>query len=246
MALPALEAQESSNSEAKSPSSYGDLDREHTHLRRRYFVFVCLAVLLTTGITTTVFYSVSNKIDDAPALAVNIQSTLSEATECVKPVKEATDCGNSPHEARERGCRFDLMGFTWKPRECFDEELMEQFMQEKQWHWSLNPNGTELLSEGDIRTGVYEVGWTTWDYHLTHCLYMWMKLRRDVISNRPRDQSVMDLDHSLHCVEKLVTPRLDKNAWVTKFHITYPTCGGEEIDKNEGKFRLPEPGESEN
>lgn len=244
-ALGTGEAQESSSFDTEQVSNCRAPEREDNRLLKRYFIFFCLALLFAISITAAMLYNLSSKIDAATALATNQPSNFIKTSGPVEHVHEATDCGSSPHTALERGCRFDLMGFTWKPRECFDGELMEQFMQEKHWQWSLNSNGTELLSRGDIETGVYELGWTTWEYHLTHCLYMWMKLRRDIIFNRPRDQSVMDLDHSLHCAEKLLTPGINNSAWVTKFHITYPKCGGEEIDKNEGNFRIPVPGESE-
>ena len=63
---------------------------------------------------------------------------------------------------------------------------------------------------------------------------------------RLRDHSIMDLDHTIHCAGKLMMPGLDMNAWGTTFQVSYPKCGGQEVDENGGKFKFFELEESNN
>lgn len=38
-------------------------------------------------------------------------------------------CGTTANEARERGCVFEITGFTWLPQECQDTETEDEFLQ---------------------------------------------------------------------------------------------------------------------
>lgn len=50
------------------------------------------------------------------------------------------DCGETPHDAKARGCVFDLMLQRWTPAECFDEEHMERFLAKypRKWYFDID------------------------------------------------------------------------------------------------------------
>jgi hypothetical protein len=37
-------------------------------------------------------------------------------------------CGKTAEEARARGCVFEITGFTWIPKECYDPDTEEEFL----------------------------------------------------------------------------------------------------------------------
>ena len=106
----------------------------------------------------------------------------------------------------------------------FDHELMEQFSREKKWQWSLDANGTTLVSEEQIRNGEVEVGWVTWEYHLTHCLYTWKKLNRAVERRGAIDGYISNYNHTSHCSKLLLAKGAKMEAWNSEFFVQYPSC----------------------
>lgn len=135
------------------------------------------------------------------------------------------DCGHDPKTARERGCHFDIMSMIWIPHECYDRELSEEFAEEKNWTWSLNENGTDLISQENIRTGEIAHGWVQFEYHIWHCLYTWRKVIKQVErGGGPIDGYVSNHEHTDHCVKTLILRSLPKETWNTKFTILYPKC----------------------
>ena len=46
-----------------------------------------------------------------------------------------TNCGTSPEEARSRNCSFDILSFAWQTPECYDGELMRDFVEYMRENW---------------------------------------------------------------------------------------------------------------
>jgi hypothetical protein len=135
------------------------------------------------------------------------------------------DCGNNPKTARERGCHFDIMSMIWIPHECYDPELTEEFASERSWEWSLHENGTHPISEEVIRTGEIQNGWVQFEYHLTHCLYTWKKVIKQVErGGAPIDGYVSNHTHTDHCSYMLSLRSIPAERWNTPFVVLYPTC----------------------
>jgi hypothetical protein len=153
-------------------------------------------------------------------------------------------CPKDPEAAAAAGCLFDIIGIAWKFRACHDAALSTQFLSERTWAWSHVPNASAPISEAEMKTGMVRSGWTTWEYHRIHCLYMWLKLRRDLQLGRPRDDAVMNFQHTLHCMGELLKEGQDEEEWSTDWNVTYPLCGGEKVDAYAvGEFKVPRPNE---
>ncbi|POS70691.1 hypothetical protein DHEL01_v210914 [Diaporthe helianthi] len=83
------------------------------------------------------------------------------------------DCGtqDSVEEARAKGCVFDPMGWVWVRPECYDKELVEEFMNRTEYSWHTEP---KLLSESMVPLDIVFRGdhpklFTQKKYHYVHC-----------------------------------------------------------------------------
>lgn len=132
-------------------------------------------------------------------------------------------CGNSATEAEARGCVFDTMLYGWIHTECFDEELMEQYLHAGNWTWQDDPQHEAPLPDVSVvGVGHKELSgrglWATqpdssgrwvhrWEFHLVHCAYSWELMERAY--NRPNGWVVRELDyeegveHAGHCGERI-------------------------------------------
>lgn len=80
-------------------------------------------------------------------------------------------CGNSTQDATDAGCRFDVMSYTWVHPNCFDQELMYEFLGQSDWHWYQDEDSDESLTLDDVTRGQHEYVYVTWKYYMTHCTY---------------------------------------------------------------------------
>ncbi|KAJ5958811.1 uncharacterized protein N7479_005961 [Penicillium vulpinum] len=171
--------------------------------------------------------------------------TLPSILSTYNAIDSATDsqsslfqCGESAAEALARGCKFDIMSFAWVPEPCFDRELMEEFLELRQWKWYADKDGQEVESELDIREGQYPEMFVSWEYHLVHCAYMWRKMHRALLKGGVDavDGYVGSMHHTEHCSGMLLEYRQEAvnitNSWV---YAKYPACG-------KGAFQLNKKG----
>jgi hypothetical protein len=136
---------------------------------------------------------------------------------------ETTDCGGSPAEARARGCRFDIMSFSWLPISCYDNELSSEFSQLEAWTWYSGPGGTGIVIPEDIvRLGEHNHLYVSADYHFFHCSFMWRKLHRVALGLRYMDSYIYNYNHTKHCEAML--RNMSPSEINTKIGIKYPRC----------------------
>ncbi|EGP90542.1 uncharacterized protein MYCGRDRAFT_37275, partial [Zymoseptoria tritici IPO323] len=137
--------------------------------------------------------------------------------------------GQSPAEARERGCHFDVISFCWLPSQCYDAELSRIFDAENHLEWFLDPNRTQPVSHQQIMTGEYTGLYVNWNYHLRHCTAMWRKLHRAVLGkdgNAAIDGYIGVYEHTLHCEHMLLSGRDTALEIInTRIAVKYPDCG---------------------
>ncbi|KAH6659514.1 hypothetical protein BKA67DRAFT_666304 [Truncatella angustata] len=138
-------------------------------------------------------------------------------------------CGSTPGEATARGCHFDVISFCWLPDECYDAELSQEFDNENQLEWFLDPNRTEPLSHDEIMTGKYTGLYVNWEYHVRHCTAMWKKMHRAImgdLGNRAIDGYIGSYEHTEHCEQMLIGGRdVAFDTINTRIRVKYPDCG---------------------
>jgi hypothetical protein len=80
-------------------------------------------------------------------------------------------CGASPQEARDRGCKFDLVLYLWVPTPCYDEEIQIAYRKrESEWYRNRGGVGGEIIPQDRAALGIEERMWLSWDYHDYHCI----------------------------------------------------------------------------
>lgn len=96
-------------------------------------------------------------------------------------------CGNSTQDATAAGCRFDVMSYTWVHPNCFDQELMYDFLAESDWQWYEDEDSDESLGLDDVARGQHEYVFVTWKYYMTHCTYstFFLPLPESIMNNLP-------------------------------------------------------------
>lgn len=141
-------------------------------------------------------------------------------------VPSITTCGNSPDEARKRGCRFESHNFAWTPPECYDEELNQKW-DSKPWGYSRDPEGTDLISSSEARQGDLEWAYVTLNQHMSHCILIWQKYQRAVMFNRPADNWTTSFAHTRHCGHMLVQWDLNHSEYNSILYTKYVSCGYE-------------------
>jgi hypothetical protein len=67
-----------------------------------------------------------------------------------------THCGNSTAEAKENGCRFDVMMHSWVPEACYYEALSEEYIQANNFRFFSDPEAKREVSMEFVRRGEFE------------------------------------------------------------------------------------------
>jgi hypothetical protein len=222
-------ALQSDSEKEESAIVYDNTHRQYRGLIKQLLIILSLSVLFTTAAIAVIVTTRSAKYQTAStmmpsSMPATIPEIFSKPLPDISSLKPKT-CGKNSTTARERGCHFDIMSMIWIPHECFDPELTEEFAKEKSWEWSLNENGTDLISEEEIRKGDIQNGWVRFEYHITHCLYTWRKVIKQVErGGAPIDGYVSNRDHMEHCSETLELRSTPTEKWNTLFVVHYPTC----------------------
>lgn len=136
------------------------------------------------------------------------------------------NCGNSSEEARSQGCYFDVISFTWSQPSCFDKTLMENFLSLQNWTWFRNPEDIPGIPVpfDEVSAGRHSSLYVTWEYHITHCTFMWKKMHRAIMTGRPLDSYVNNIKHTEHCEEILLDREISLQDRHTTISIKFPDC----------------------
>ncbi|EFR01352.1 hypothetical protein MGYG_04359 [Nannizzia gypsea CBS 118893] len=145
----------------------------------------------------------------APALHPSLPSST-ETTAMVS-------CGKSRAEAVSRGCVFDVMGASWLPKVCYDEELALEALSNlktpgpEPLSWWEDRNHTIPISADSLKNLDSLVAHTWEPYHSAHCLYTWRMLTKAAKRVRWGEKGVyihtqaINFKHVHHCSKVLTT-----------------------------------------
>ena len=140
--------------------------------------------------------------------------------------KTLRNCGDNPTAARQRGCVFDEISFTWDHPACYNAKLSNEFRQRfgfryfADWEGAVEiPSAVVALGERDLKS--------TWEQHLIHCVYVWRKFHYAYNSGQPIDTYIGSFNHTHHCgeqwIEQVQTPH-NISSIKTKILVKYPSC----------------------
>lgn len=136
------------------------------------------------------------------------------------------DCGNTATEAKALDCRFDMVLHAWLPRDCVSGDDVEDevlMYADRDWHWGLD-NKTETSLE-TVRGGELAYVWTSFDWHVAHCAYVWKRLHRAMLAGDGKvDSYTTSYSHTKHCVEMVAGRDEMRKVAGTQVYAKFPTC----------------------
>lgn len=103
---------------------------------------------------------------------------------------------------------------------------MGQFLSQRNRTWYSDDGSMTPVSHTEVSSGRHEVLHVSWDYHFSHCTYMWQKLHRAILKGGPVDGYIGNMQHTAHCADLLL--RQDEmlaSGDTTVIFVKYPSCG---------------------
>ncbi|KAH8897639.1 hypothetical protein GQ53DRAFT_884348 [Thozetella sp. PMI_491] len=136
------------------------------------------------------------------------------------------DCGNSPEDAKARGCQYNIVLHSWLPKSCLTEADAEDAKDMYKDHkWPYETTSGQNLTMEELGAGDYEYFMTTFDFHVTHCMYVWKRLHRIMLDPALElDTYTADYGHTSHCVEMITGYPDGIKGSSTKIFVKYPKC----------------------
>ena len=128
-------------------------------------------------------------------------------------------CGTTPSEAIRRGCGYDHILGAWIPPHCQDRELSKIYdemgrTENHSWVYYDYPDRKRQLTHLQVSmlAGIgSEMGSVsvTEDWHMSHCLYLWLRLSRKDFTGTVMTERDSDSDHAMHCVKVILANLLE-------------------------------------
>ncbi|KAI1336264.1 hypothetical protein F5Y15DRAFT_209279 [Xylariaceae sp. FL0016] len=141
-----------------------------------------------------------------------------------------TKCGNNWQEAKELGCRFDVMASRWYSPECHDQEVLDGMLSEPRVNWNFtwyeDRNHTKVVPSETVIRGEFDKVYVENLFHIKHCLYLWRKLHHAVLTNKAVDEDILSFEHTTHCTKMIMewtAPDFERHSVTTAKSAT-PFC----------------------
>lgn len=136
------------------------------------------------------------------------------------------DCGNSPDDAKARSCQYSIVLHSWLPKSCLteaDAEDADDMYKDRSWPYKTT-SGQNLTME-ELGAGDYSHFTTTFDWHVTHCMYVWKRLHRIMLDpTQELDSYTANYHHTSHCVNMIGGHPEGMKDEGTKIFVKYPKC----------------------
>ncbi|EED15382.1 hypothetical protein TSTA_048250 [Talaromyces stipitatus ATCC 10500] len=120
-------------------------------------------------------------------------------------------CGHSVEEARALGCEFDILSYTWTPKECYDKETADEFRQwltrperfPRPWPFFADKNRTEWIpSEEALSKRAHMMTYAPQEEHIGHCIFMMRRLHRINDGSAKMNSRFGKYSHTEHCTNE--------------------------------------------
>jgi hypothetical protein len=133
-----------------------------------------------------------------------------------------SSCGHDPETARRRKCSFDLISFAWQTPQCYDRELLEEFISWSSWKFFADPARIKPVSLEEALKGEQDL-YTDYEYHAVHCTFTYRQMQR-AYEEGHIDTHLRSLEHTLHCQRMLLMNGTEAAWHFTIAPVIYPTC----------------------
>lgn len=198
-------------------NSSGIEDDRPTPQPRPYLSLLAVVIAVSIGLGGIGFWISSHAIIYSTCAPQSVM-TQSEHPGNLSTPDTASDkvveCGETPEEARARGCAFDPVSFSWLPPLCFDGELVERFLAMRDWQWYYHANDTTSpVPFAEVQKGEHPWLFVTREFHIFHCTYQWRKMHRAMLQGTPVDSYIGNYSHTGHCEWTLTNKWAERSGW---------------------------------
>ncbi|KAL6909221.1 hypothetical protein GGI43DRAFT_394879 [Trichoderma evansii] len=168
---------------------------------------VCiLAIVAIISIPTTTLSATPSKRPKSTFSSKALTLDVHESSP-TKTNSKLHPCGNSSAQARQLGCRFDQLTWSWLPPNC-PSYASDEFMEaaEAPWVFYEDLEATKV-AEGEVWEQVLdgELGvFGERREHVTHCIFMFLGLAQILRDKTVYHDKYGDYEHSRHCAYLLL------------------------------------------
>lgn len=105
----------------------------------------------------------------------------------------------------ERNCTFDPLTVQWLPQTCIRAGA-DEFSAREPWQYWTDQAGQQEIADLSHHTGPGDEHWywTTGREHLTHCVYMLLRVAKVGQGEGKMDGMSGNYNHSVHCAMNLL------------------------------------------
>ncbi|ODH35802.1 hypothetical protein ACO22_02867 [Paracoccidioides brasiliensis] len=196
-------------------------------LRFRIYIFA-ISILSITGITVVLISTLHRPLFSYSALSslytTSLRTISSNQLQRMQ-LLYTSQCGNSPSQARKRGCHFDMIDFSWQQANCWDEDLYTGFLTRYKdiWYWE-TPEGNPVPLD-EVQAGLYPALHTNWNFYVVHCLYILERMMQGSSSLQLLDDWSPRYSHAKQCTLDLKdTEKFLGNTMMTTVKMWYASC----------------------
>jgi hypothetical protein len=145
-------------------------------------------------------------------------------------------CGDTAAEAKARGCEFDVLSYSWIPKDCRDRETDDEFREwlysdERQlgpWPFFRDKGMKDRIPDANALSEWRRAVFTPQDEHIGHCIFLTRRLHRALDGRFRMDMRGRNLNHTIHCTNVVLnsTTRLPEEYATnrTHFKVTFEGC----------------------
>ncbi|KAF2251129.1 hypothetical protein BU26DRAFT_276589 [Trematosphaeria pertusa] len=143
-------------------------------------------------------------------------------------------CGSTAHEARSRGCKFDLGLAKWLPPQCYNHELdsayLSNYFQPFEFYRALDSDRSKpdlnrrILTIEELSRTNGDVLYSTWRYHMTHCMHAVKYIHAAAKEGRRLPGSICGIEHTEHCERIVLNGTVDLDAVGEGVKVGMPDC----------------------
>ncbi|KAK1565994.1 uncharacterized protein LY79DRAFT_572968 [Colletotrichum navitas] len=176
--------------------------------RRNTFLSHVLVLVGTSLVWVLIFFLMNPSMKTTSSRQETVSSGLphvfvpGERRNITSGMKKIS-CGSTTHEARAKGCKYDILLNHWVPEVCFDKESVDEYQEDGSWGAFADMNMTERLTVDEMSERDFY--WTSVRDHINHCAIMWRRQFYAFYDDRAAiDSIVTSPGHTEHCSQYLM------------------------------------------
>lgn len=197
-----------------------------------WYITICFAATIFLAGVLYLFDPETNLGPKSPSLSpspsISPSSSQSSATKTgnrhnITTSARLLSCGTSVSSARAAGCKYDILLNNWVPAPCYDQEFIDEYLDDASWGGYADEAMTQKLTPLEMSEREYY--WTSLRDHVNHCAMMWRKQFWVLYEERRAfDTVIASPGHTDHCAQFLVDVGYRNWTHPTKTEMGFAGC----------------------